>query len=60
MLLDLFILNNIHIESKIKDIIILLNNIDSNTNYNNLLKYDEKQLKKFIKLNLKNLLKDIQ
>ena len=58
ILLDLFLINNINIKNKIKDIIILCNNINKEYNYNNLLNYDKKQLKQFIDINLKNLLND--
>lgn len=59
ILLDLFLINNINITNKIKDIIIICNTINNEYNYNNLLKYDKKQLKKFIDINLKNLLYNI-
>lgn len=59
LLLDLFLINNINITNKIKDIIIICNTINNKYNYNNLLNYDKKQLKKFIDINLKNLLYNI-
>ena len=59
LLLDLFLINNINITNKIKDIIIICNTINNEYNYNNLLNYDKKQLKKFIDINLKNLLYNI-
>lgn len=58
LLLNLFLIDNINIKNKIKDIIILCNNINKEYNYNNLLNYNKKQLKKFIDINLKNLLYD--
>lgn len=59
ILLDLFLINNINIKNKIKDIIILCNTINKEYNYNNLLNYNKKDLKKFIDINLKNLLYNI-
>lgn len=58
LLLNLFLIDNINIKNKIKDIIIICNDINNEYNYNNLLNYDKKQLKKFIDINLKNLLYD--
>ena len=59
ILLDLFLINNINITNKIKDIIIICNTINNEHNYNNLLNYNKKDLKKFIDINLKNLLYNI-
>ncbi len=59
LLLSLFMLNNTHIQSKIKDIVIILLQIDKeNENLTNILNYNEKQLKYFCKENINNLLKD--
>ena len=59
ILLDLFLINNINVTNKIKDIIILCNNLNKNYNHSNLLNYNKKDLKKFIDINLKNLLYNI-
>ena len=58
ILLDLFLLDNKNIQNKIKDIIIILMQIDSEKNYTSLLNYNKKQLLNFCNKNIKNLLKD--
>ena len=57
LLLDLFLFDNINIKNKTQELIILLYTIDSRGSYNNIITYDKTQLKKFINLNLNNLLK---
>ena len=59
LLLDLFLLDNNNITNKIKDIIIILLQLDKNTtDFTKILKYDKEQLKYFCNENIKNLLKD--
>ena len=55
LLLDLFIINNINIQTKIKDIIILCNKLNKDQDHSNLLNYNKDQLKQFININLNNL-----
>ena len=58
ILLDLFVLSNTNIQNKIKDIIIILFQLDKNANFTKILKYDTDQLKYFCNENINNLLKD--
>ena len=59
LLLDLFLLDNNNITNKIKDIIIILLQLDKNTtDFTKILKYNKEQLKYFCNENIKNLLKD--
>ena len=57
ILLNLFVLNNNNIQNKIKDIIIILLQLDK-TDFTKILKYDKEQLKYFCDKNINNLLKD--
>lgn len=56
LLLDLFLMDNMNTKNKLKDLIILLYEVDPQGSYNKLLNYSRADLKKFIDLNLKNLL----
>ena len=58
ILLDLFLLSNKNISNKIKDIIIILMQLDKNTNFTKILDYNTDQLKYFCNKNINNLLKD--
>lgn len=58
LLLNLFLLDNNNIQNKIKDIIIILMQLDKQKDFTKILKYDKKQLKYFCDKNIKNLLKD--
>ena len=58
ILLNLFLLDNNNIQNKIKDIIIILFQLDKNTDFTKILKYNEDQLKYFCNENINNLLKD--
>lgn len=58
ILLNLFLLSNKNIQNKIKDIIIILFQLDINTNFTKILDYNTDQLKYFCNKNIKNLLKD--
>lgn len=58
LLLDLFLVSNKNIQNKIKDIIIILFQLDQNTDFTKILKYDKNQLKYFCNENINNLLKD--
>lgn len=58
LLLNLFLLDNNNIQNKIKDIIIILMQLDKQKDFPKILKYDKKQLKYFCDKNIKNLLKD--
>ena len=59
LLLDLFLLDNNNITNKIKDIIIILLQLDKNTtDFTKILKYNKEQLKYFCNENINNLLKD--
>ena len=58
ILLDLFLLDNNNITNKIKDIIIILMQLDKNTDFTKILQYDKDQLKYFCNENINNLLKD--
>ena len=57
-LLDLFLLTNKNIQNKIKDIIIILMQLDKKTDFTKILKYDQDQLEYFCNENINNLLKD--
>ena len=58
ILLDLFLLTNKNIQNKIKDIIIILMQLDKKTDFTKILKYDQDQLEYFCNENINNLLKD--
>ena len=58
LLLNLFLLDNNDIQNKIKDIIIILMQLDKNTDFTKILNYNTDQLKYFCNENIKNLLKD--
>ena len=58
ILLKLFLIDNTNTQNKIKDIIIILQNIDKENNFINLLNYNKDQLKTFCELNINELLKD--
>lgn len=58
ILLNLFLLSNKNIQNKIKDIIIILFQLDINTNFTKILDYNTDQLKYFCNKNIKNLLKE--
>lgn len=58
LLLNLFLLNNNNIQNKIKDIIIILMQLDKNTDFIKILKYDQEQLEYFCNENINHLLKD--
>lgn len=58
ILLDLFLLNNNNIQNKIKDIIIILMQLDKTKDFTKILKYDKDQLTYFCNENINNLLKD--
>ena len=58
LLLKLFLLDNKNIQNKIKDIIIILMQLDKKTDFTKILKYDKEQLKYFCDKNINNLLKD--
>lgn len=58
ILLDLFLLDNKNIQNKIKDIIIILLQLDNNKDVTKILNYNKNQLKYFCNKNINNLLKD--
>ena len=58
ILLNLFLLDNKNIQNKIKDIIIILMQLDKQKDFTKILKYDKEQLKYFCNENINNLLKD--
>lgn len=58
ILLNLFLLDNQNIQNKIKDIIIILFQLDKNTDFTKILNYNKDQLKYFCNENINNLLKD--
>jgi len=58
ILLNLFLIDNKNIQNKIKDIIIILMQLDKKTDFTKILKYDKDQLKYFCNENINNLLKD--
>lgn len=58
LLLDLFLINNKNIENKIKDIIIILMQLDKTKDFTKILNYNKDQLKYFCNENINNLLKD--
>lgn len=57
-LLQLFLLDNKNIQNKIKDIIIILFQLDKKTDFTKILKYDKDQLEYFCNENINNLLKE--
>ena len=58
LLLNLFLIDNNNIQNKIKDIIIILFQLDKQKDFTKILKYDKDQLKYFCNENINNLLKD--
>ena len=58
ILLSLFILDNNNTQNKIKDIIIILMQLEKSTDFTKILNYDKDQLKYFCNENINNLLKD--
>lgn len=58
ILLNLFLLDNKNIQNKIKDIIIILMQLDKKTDFTKILKYDKDQLEYFCNENINNLLKN--
>ena len=58
ILLKLFLLDNKNIQNKIKDIIIILFQLDKKSDFTKILQYDADQLKYFCNENINNLLKD--
>ena len=58
ILLKLFLLDNKNIQNKIKDIIIILMQLDKQKDFTKILKYDKEQLEYFCDKNINNLLKD--
>ena len=58
ILLDLFLLDNNNIQNKIKDIIIILMQLDKNIKFTKILDYNTDQLKYFCNENINNLLKE--
>ena len=58
ILLNLFLLDNNNIQNKIKDIIIILFQLDKKGDFTKILQYDQEQLEYFCEKNIKNLLKD--
>ena len=58
ILLNLFLIDNKNIQNKIKDIIIILFQLDKNTDFTKILNYNKDQLKYFCNENINNLLKD--
>lgn len=58
ILLNLFLLDNQNIQNKLKDIIIILFQLDKNTDFTKILNYNKDQLKYFCNENINNLLKD--
>ena len=58
ILLNLFLLSNKNIQNKIKDIIIILMQLDKQKDFTKILQYDADQLKYFCNENINNLLKD--
>lgn len=60
LLLDLFLITNLNITNKIKDIIIVLNSSNTDKDFSNLLNYDKQQLKQFCQMNIENIMKDLK
>ena len=58
ILLNLFLLDNKNIQNKIKDIIIILMQLDKTKDFTKILNYNKDQLKYFCNKNINNLLKD--
>ena len=58
ILLNLFLLDNNNIQNKIKDIIIILFQLDKKGDFTKILQYDQEQLEYFCEKNINNLLKD--
>ena len=58
ILLNLFLLNNQNTQNKIKDIIIILMQLDKQKDFTKILNYNTDQLKYFCNENINNLLKD--
>ena len=58
ILLTLFLLSNKNIQNKIKDIIIILMQLDKTKDFTKILDYNTDQLKYFCQENINNLLKD--
>ena len=58
ILLNLFLLDNNNITNKIKDLIIILMQLDKNKDFTKILNYDADQLKYFCNKNINYLLKD--
>ena len=58
LLLNLFLFDHHTVQNKIKDVIIILFQLDKNTNFTKILQYDADQLKYFCDKNINNLLKD--
>lgn len=58
ILLNLFLLDNQNIQNKIKDIIIILMQLDKTKDFTKILNYNKDQLKYFCNENINNLLKD--
>lgn len=58
ILLNLFLLDNNNIQNKIKDIIIILMQLDKQKDFTKILNYNTDQLKYFCNENINNLLKD--
>lgn len=58
ILLNLFLLDNQNIQNKIKDIIIILMQLDKQKDFTKILNYNKDQLKYFCNENINNLLKD--
>ena len=58
ILLNLFLLDNNNIQNKIKDIIIILMQLDKQKDFTKILNYNTDQLKYFCNENIDNLLKD--
>ena len=58
ILLNLFLLDNQNTQNKIKDIIIILMQLDKQKDFTKILNYNKDQLKYFCNENINNLLKD--
>ena len=58
ILLNLFLLDNNTIQNKIKDLIIILMQLDKQKDFTKILNYNTDQLKYFCNENINNLLKD--
>ena len=60
IMLKLFLVDNTNVQNKIRDIVIVLMQMDKEKDYTNILNYNKAQLTEFCNVNIDNLLKDFE